>query len=257
MSPAIFALALLLQGAVKEGWKPPANPNPHEILNEARDDALAGRYADALAKHVWFHENALKYAPAMYAVRLSFALGYWGQLAATYPPALQKLKSVRDETGKTIRNADPSREAFQRFHEYAAINRALGEDSKTAELFAWLDSNKPKAAAQAFRVAEPALIRSKQYRLCGKYIDPDQSFAEILNVYRVNKEMAQHKEVLLGFREKAFSNSTATLVALLVVNDRKADALKVAEKALKEHDDPLFRAELEKAKKGEVPPPWP
>jgi hypothetical protein len=259
MSPAIFALVLLLQGAVKDEWKPPVNPNPQEILDEARTDALAGRYADALAKHVWFHENALEHAPALYAVRLSVALSYWGQLAAAYPPALQKLKSVRDETGKTIRNADSSR-AFQRFHEYAAINRALGEDSKTTELFDWLDSNKPKVAAQAFRVAEPALIRSKQYRLCGKYIDPDQSFAEILNVYRVDKEIAKtgkHKGMLLGFREKAFSNGTATLVALLVVNDRKADALKVAEKALREHDDPLFRAELEKAKKGEVPAPWP
>jgi hypothetical protein len=260
MSPAIFALALLLAGPVEDEWRPPAKPNPQEILNEARTDALAGRYADALAKHVWFHENALKYAPSLYGVRLSFALGYWGQLCSAYPPALQKLKTIRDETGKTIRTGDPAQEAFQRFHDYAAINRALGEDSKTTELFDWLDGNKPKVAAKAFRVAEPALIRSKQYRLCGKYIDPDRSFAEILNAYRVDKEMAKtgkHREVLLGLREKAFSNSTATLVALLVVNDRKADALKVAEKALKEHDDPLFRAELEKAEKGEVPPPWP
>ncbi|MEY2612793.1 MAG: hypothetical protein RL069_1605, partial [Planctomycetota bacterium] len=32
---------------------------PREILDEARDDARAKRYSLALAKHVWFHKNAL------------------------------------------------------------------------------------------------------------------------------------------------------------------------------------------------------
>jgi hypothetical protein len=44
-------------------------------------------------------------------------------------------------------------------------------------------------------------------------------------------------------------------VALLVQNDR--DAVRVAEKAMKERDDPQSREELEKAKKGDVPTPWP
>jgi hypothetical protein len=42
-----------------------------------------------------------------------------------------------------------------------------------------------------------------------------------------------------------------------VINERKADAQRVAEKALKERDDSAFREQLEKAKKGDVPPPWP
>jgi hypothetical protein len=43
------------------GWRPPANPDPSEILKEAESDTAAGKYADALTKHIWFHQNALKY----------------------------------------------------------------------------------------------------------------------------------------------------------------------------------------------------
>ena len=147
---------------------------------------------------------------------------------------------------------------LQDFHDFEAISRVLQDESKTTDLFVWLDSHKATAAKEVFHVAEPALIKSKQYRLCGKYIDPDGSFAEIVRLYQVNKEMTQQfgKE-FEEHRQRSFSNSVATLVALLVQNDRKADALRIAEKALKERDDPQLREELEKAKKGDVPIPWP
>jgi hypothetical protein len=106
MKLILAACALFLPTATFAQWAPPANPDPDKILNGAQDDAQAGRYADALAKHVWFHENALKYQPALYGVRLSFALSYWAQLGDAYPPALEKLKSIRDETAKKVR---PSR----------------------------------------------------------------------------------------------------------------------------------------------------
>jgi len=260
MRLSICVLAFLFHSAVFEDWRPPAKPDPHKILEEAQDDSQAARYADALAKHVWFHENALKYDRALYGVRLSFALSYWVELGKAYPPALQKLTSIRDETAKKVREGGHERDIFEVFGDFAAINRALDEQSKTTDLFVWLDAQKPKAAERVFRVAKDALIRSKEYRLCGKYIDPDRSFAEIVNGYHVNKGIAksgQHDDAFRDFTEKSFSNSTATLVALLVLNDRKADALKVAEKALKERDDASFREELEQAKKGKVPPPWP
>jgi len=42
-----------------------------------------------------------------------------------------------------------------------------------------------------------------------------------------------------------------------VINDRTADADWVAAEAVKEIDNPGLREQLEKARKGEVPPPWP
>jgi hypothetical protein len=187
-------------------------------------------------------------------------LGYWVELGKAYPPALLMLQTIRDETAKKVREGDHERKTFEIFHDFAAINRALKEEAKTTDLFVWLDANKPKDAERAFRVAEPALIQSKQYRLCGKYIDADRSFAEIVRLYQMNKRMSKDPRFGEDFREhfeRTFLNSTATLVALLALNDRKTDALRIAEKALKERDDPAFKQELEKAKKGELPPAWP
>jgi hypothetical protein len=260
MTLSIYVLAFVFHSAAYGVWTPPANPDPDKILDEAQDDRQAGRYADALAKHVWFHENALKYQPALYGVRLSFALGYWVDLGKAYPPALEKLKTIRDEAAKKVRKADREPKAFEIFHDFAAINEELKEEAKTTELFVWLDAHKPQAAERAFGVAEPALIQSKQYRLCGKYINPDRSFAEIVRLYQLDKQMSKNPkfgEHLREHSERTFSNSTATLVALLVLNDRKTDALRIAEKALKEFDDAEFKQALEKAKKGELPPAWP
>ena len=40
-----------------ERWTPSEHPDADAILHEAVSDARAGRYAVALAKHIWFHEN--------------------------------------------------------------------------------------------------------------------------------------------------------------------------------------------------------
>jgi hypothetical protein len=260
MKPSIFALAVLFQSTLLAQWTPPKNPNPEKILDEARSDRNAGRYADALAKHLWFHENALKYQAGMGGVRLSFALSDWVELGNLYPPALLMLRTVRDEAGKKVREVIGGHDSFQFFHDFASINEALEEQSKTTDLFVWLDANKSKSAKRVFSVAEPALIQSKQYRLCGKYIDADRSFGEIVSNYHMLQSMAKSGKFGSEFREfteEDFSNSTATLVALLALNDHKADAIRIAEKALKEHDDAEFKQTLEKAKKGELPPSWP
>lgn len=248
-------------------WKPPAEPNPTEIFHEAKTDTAARRYSEALAKHVWFHENALKYQESLYGVRLSYALEEWVKLGAVYPPALEKLKNIRDQAAQNVRGEKEIRPAF---HDFAALNQVLTEEDKTSELFVWLDTNKPSLAKAVFDLAQPALINAKQYLLCGPYIDADTSLQEMVQFYRVNQKMATSPPFdtpvqeadgtifsLKDFGVKSFCNGVATLVALLVLNDRKADADRVAAEAVKEWEDPRFKEELEKAKNGNVPPPYP
>jgi hypothetical protein len=253
----IFALlAFVVNLPLLAAWTPPENPNPQQILNEAQTDTKAGRYEDALAKHVWFHENALKLRPSLYGVRLSFALSDWVELAAAYPVALEKLKTIRDQAADRVRESDQVREPF---HDFASINKYLNESIKTKDLFLWLNSSKPELAKSVFDLAEPALIDAKEYHLCGGYIEP-KSFDQIREQYHKNKELGQnpiHGERMQNYAEKSFANHTTTLIALLVVNDRKADADRIAAEALKERSDPPFEAELEKAKQGVVPTPWP
>ena len=241
-----FALVVAASPAFAE-WTPPGNPDPQKILQEAQADAAARRYEDALAKHVWYHQNALKIQPAQYGVRLSFALSDWAKLGAAYPPALKKLESIRDEDTATIRDGKGSRELF---HDISSINATLKEEVKTKDLFVWLDSKKPDLAKQAYNVAQPALIKAKEYRVCGRYIDPDKSYEQILLIYQSTKKFAENPKFGKQQREiadKGFSNGTATLVALLVINERKADAERIATKAAKEWNDPGFKTELKAA----------
>jgi hypothetical protein len=255
-------LAFLMNLSLLAAWTPPEIPNPQRILDEAQSDAKARRYEDALAKHVWFHENALKVQPSLYGVRLSFALLYWTELGSTYPPALEKLKSIRDSAADRVRESDQPHDAF---NDFESINKTLKESGKTKDLFLWLDSHKPETAKSVFDLAEPDLVDAKEYSLCGRYLEPDKSFERSRNQYREMKKMAQlqmaqnvsHGDPLQEFTEKSFANQTTTLVALLVVNNRKADADRIAAEALKERNDPPFKAEMEKAKRGTVPAPWP
>src|SRR5690349_21544262 len=99
----LLVVVLLVPGAAfAEGWTPPADPDPQQILNEARDDARAKHYEEALEKYVWFHEHALEYRPSMSGVRLSFALSDWVKLGESYPPALVKLREIRDAVKKRV-----------------------------------------------------------------------------------------------------------------------------------------------------------
>jgi hypothetical protein len=79
-------------------WQPEGEADPNQILNQARADALAGRYEEALAKYLWFHHHALEIRPSLAGVRLSYALQEWRRLGEFYPPAWEALETVRDAT---------------------------------------------------------------------------------------------------------------------------------------------------------------
>lgn len=253
----LLCVALCRPAAGQAPWSPGENPRPSAILDEATADVASGRYAEALAKHVWFFENALKYAPSMSGVRLSFALSYWKTLSDSYPPALEKLRAERDEAAARVRGSKDSRQSFD---DFASINRELGEDAKTKELFLWLDANSPATASAVYDFAQPSLVKAKEYGVCSKYLDPDRSLERMIRSYTQDKNMKGEPEFrrhLSDFADKFLSNGVGTLIALLAVNGRTAEARRVADGAMKARDDSAFRAQVASALRGEVPPPWP
>jgi hypothetical protein len=257
---ALAILVLVVSGCaqkVDDEWKPPKNPDPQKILSEAQADARAERYEDALAKHVWFHRNALKHERSLYGVRLSFALSYWHELGKAYPPALVKLKEIRDEATTNVTNGKLVRESF---HDLAEINRTVGEESRTKEIFVLLDDQNAGAAKEVFDLAQPALIKTKEYKLCGKYIDSKRSFPRIIESFRRDKRLAEDPRFgaeHLEFVNKKFTNDAATLIALLAVNGQKTGAEKIAGDAKKEWNNASFHAEIDNALQGKIPKPWP
>jgi hypothetical protein len=232
---------------------PEADSDPHQVLQEARADAAAGRYADALAKHLWFHANALRYRPSLYEVRLSFALADWLRLGAVYPPALAAFREHRDAAPVAIRDGATDRELFL---EFRAFNRTLREEQQTRDLFLWLDAHDPVRAAAWFELALDPLIRFQEYALSGRYVEPDALFEKYRSLYRMKLEAAKDPrfgERMLTFARRSFSKETATLVALLAFNSRPEEAERFAVHALAEWDDPHFRQQLDDAKRGEFP----
>lgn len=257
--PLLFATIFVAFGSLSfaEEWTPPENPDPQVILREASADAQAKRYDVALAKHVWFHENALSLNPGMGGVRLSFALSDWERLGQEYPPAMDKLRGIRDALEEKAKQGE---ELSSGFHDLVANNRTLGEESRTADAFRSLDSLNPKAAKRAFHFVKPALVKDKAYELYVKYVDPKMDFLRMKQLYELNRQMAEDPKFGASIAEhgrRSFRNESATLVAILAVNDRKPEAEEIAALAKKELDDAQFHEELAKALSGTVPKPWP
>ena len=90
--------------------------------------------------------------------------------------------------------------------------------------------------------------------MCGKYIDPTAAGAFLA---RKNTARLSADSHLKDFSNKRFTNDTATLVALLVVSDRKAEAQELASKAKREWDNAAFHAAIDTALNGHVPNPRP
>ena len=241
-------------------WTPPENPVPTEILKDARQDRDAGRYETALAKHLWYHEHALEYDRGQTGVRLSFALSDWMALGKEFPPALDKLKEIRDQTNNRLR-ADKAKQAgFNDFHDLAAINRILDEHELTAKTFEYLHDHNPQAARLAYFAAEQPLIHTKNYELCGEYLDPTR------DLMTLRKRQAFYKHFLAdnsrGVEQAKslydlFSREAARKVALLVLNKRHKEAETFAQGILQLDIDEPYRGELktliDKALKGELP----
>ena len=259
MTVILAILFVLLTASVSfaQDWSPPEKPNPDSILNEAEDDAREKRYDDALAKHVWFHEHALEIRPSLYGVRLSFALASWAELSKKHPPALAKLKEIRNESRKQVLAGTNTRESF---HDMSSINEYLDEQSATVTTFKKLIEKNPKQARLVFDTAQPALIREKAYKLVGKYIEPEKDFARIQRSYQEGKKLAKDPRFgkrHLQYENKTFANETTTLIAILVVNDRKPEAEKIATASRTLLDEKKFHKAIDAALKGVVPEPWP
>jgi thiol-disulfide isomerase/thioredoxin len=240
---------------ISSEWRPPENPNPGEILKEAKADTAAQRYPVALSKYVWYFENALKYDPAQTGVRLSFALGYWRELAASYPPALDALKLLRDEAEQRF---DDGARTVHAVMEIAALNRVLNDDERTRLMFEAVAESDPATAKFVFAFVRPSLVKAKAYTLCGKFLDPQQDLERIRKhrqlMIQVYREAGKDPHIdMNAISTQMFVEEVATLVALLVLNDRKQDAENIATTAKSEITDTSLHTIIDAALTGTLP----
>lgn len=140
-----------------------------ERLRAGRTATHQGRHSEALEHFLWFHDHALEEDGSYSGVRLSFALGYWLELAAVHPPALDAFRDRRDTALAMLRAGQLSRGLF---HDVEAMSEKLGEDDLVADLFMRLHATDRTFADACSNIALPLLVRTKRFALARQYM-PD------------------------------------------------------------------------------------
>jgi hypothetical protein len=239
-------------------WTPPAKPDPHKILQEAQEDYRARRNEVALEKFFWFHHNALAIDDGLRGVRLSFALLDWKKLADAYPPAMAAYVDTRNRAegqlaGATGANPLP----FQAFVDAIAMNDYLEAHQRNVALYKNLAPLYPLEAKRVYVRAERSLIKTQSYALCNPYLDPPGDYAKHLTRYREDVARIKAKPSKRSedddYPARYFGDNIANLVALLVRNNRSAEAMDVANKAKAEVKNTGVHATINAALKGEFP----
>lgn len=239
-------------------WKPPESPDPLRIHQEASyDDPRAGRFAVALAKHVWFHEHALEIEPHLSAVRVSFALSAWKDLGEKYPPAMAALRGTQQVARERALRGEIGSEIDNPFRDFVAICRVLGEDDDAVAVFRALDSEGAESARHSYVFIERVLLKHGEYSYFNKYCDVDLLFPRIAEglKYSLKRNGVGVGKLVPGQSQSHRINARyiSKLISLLVANGRTEEARQYAEEARALWDDPEYLADIEQAEGGASP----
>lgn len=256
LSALFLAVAVTVSPA--GAWSPPAAPTKDDVLRvsrEAVEDAGRGRHADALAKHLWFHDNALAIDDFLRGVRLSFELSRWMALARTYPPALEAFEARRRAAGERLTQTSDPDAARAAFRDFAAMNDYRSRDGETVAAYEALGKRWPALAADLWLSARDALIRERAYALAVRWLDVDRELDGIGELLAYDRRRTGSQALLeRAFSEEFHVRSFETMIALLAVNGRRAAADRVTERARRELQVTDFPRRIERALAGTVPP---
>ena len=273
-----------------ESWTPELwpgeKPDPSKVLSEARELSVKTRYAEALQRHIWYHNHALEYDPGHSGVRLSFALSDWIDLGRQYPKAKQALIEIRDT--KTRALAEGRGDAGL-FNDVSSINGYLQNNGATVKLFKEIEQRNPALANQCYLYVESLLVEQGEYELCLKHIgDPQAKFDLFRRGWEMQKQtqrylptrpiqlppgatpprsIAQSADTNLPARsvrlppgvpsppdmsqlaDNHFIKQVRTLIEILVGVDRKAEAEKICDQALALVNVPQLQSAVSDAEK--------
>ena len=219
----------------------------NEDLNDICQLTKAGKFQQALEKHLWFHEESKK-SPGMGGVRLSYAIDAWIDLGEKYPPALEALIEIRDNDKEALLSG---RGNFENFHDLSAINQGLGQDEETLNLFLILDKKYSDQTESYYIVAEDLLIKNKQYEICAKYIgDPIMKYERIRHNRELQMSFVKTNPKLndpnfLEYADKSYVDDVVKLIEVLIAIDKREDAIEIQKRSLSYFPNDKIRNAIE------------
>ncbi|MDA3897634.1 MAG: hypothetical protein PF482_15980 [Desulfobacteraceae bacterium] len=207
--------------------------DPEKVLARARKYYQQGNYEKALQDHIWFHDNALKYKPSLYGVRLSFALLDWIELGRKFPKAHNALIDIRNRKADLIKK---KRGTLELFHDVQSINTYLNESAKTVVLYKEMTDCDFELAKQCYCLAKEDLIAKQEFELCNQMMeapmfigrDMRKLLDQNITIYKTN-QWTDEKQ--LEWTIKHYLEETEFTVIVLVKNSRFIEADRFLAKA--------------------------
>ncbi len=250
-------------------WFPPLTagqkPDPNKIREEANQMRDKGQYHAALERYLWYWTHAVSYDPGLSAVRRSFLLADWFELAQRYAQAKQELLRIRAQDIERLLRGSGS---FDLFMDLAAINGYLHDEESTYQVFEKMRERDAAVAQQCFFAAEPLLVKHGDYALCLKYLaDPESAFSQLRYSWETEKRLEQRQEDVAkltkvpGFHppippktaDRRFVDQTRQLILILVKTGHKEAAEQIRDQAFALVADPRLKSAVSDAEKNPVP----
>ena len=214
--------------------------DPREVLAQAQELAGQGRYAEALDRHIWFHDHALENQPALAGVRLSFALSYWMKLGEQYPPALEALGNIRNSKTRLIEEGNGTHELFS---DVVAINRVFEEPQRSYELFKLVHERYPHLAQYCYFVVKELLVEHREYEICLTYesdyriaMDQLREMRE-LNQQHARRDAGTEDPRMLALADRSYLTGVALLLEIFAGVGRDDDVEEIERLALEVLDN--------------------
>lgn len=148
--------------------EPPPQPAEESISEEgvnarfqqAVEAARAGRMEEALRDFLWVYDEGMPRFATYQGIRNGVLLSQLADLARRYPPAREALRLRRERAEQRMRVSPTEREAAQ---DFAALNEALGDGTRTLTVFDRLRPDDARRQALGQRVFDP-LVERQRYR---------------------------------------------------------------------------------------------
>ncbi len=204
-----------------------SNPgDPEKVLARARKYFQQGNYEKALQDYIWFHNNALKYKPSLYGVRLSFALLDWIELGKKYPKAHNALIDIRNRKTDLIKKGHGTLELF---HDVKSINKYLYETKRTVDLYKEMTVCDFELAKRCYCLAKNDLIAHQEFEICNQFMkaplfivrDMRQMLDKNIEIYKTNQWA---DEAHLEWSIQHYLKETEYTLIVLVKNKRFVEA---------------------------------
>jgi len=167
---------------------------PQELDNYiplTRQLVAEGRYAEALARYMWFHDNILSHRKNQAGVRLAVAIAEWFVLGNTYPPARAAFVAVRDRDRATLLAGGGD---SMLFYDLMHFNSVIDGEADTLGLLENIAKEHPQLAQSCWPVAYEAVLNARRFDLFATLMpEPIEILKVITTVFATKLGLARDK----------------------------------------------------------------